>query len=70
MDCYAYALAAAMHPQHRLHRWSEAQWEKHRQALEPATGDLFGGTLPDGLPAGLPPPPPKPRLTSRASSWG
>ena len=70
MDCYAYALAAAMHPQHRLHRWSEAQWEKHRQALEPATGDLFGGTFPDGLPAGLPPPPPKPRLTSRASSWG
>ena len=60
MDCYGYALAAAMHPHHRLHRWSDAQWERHRQALEPATGDLFGALPADGPPSPVLPTSPAP----------
>lgn len=50
LDTYGYALAAAMHPRHRLHRWSDAQWEHQRQALEPDIGDLFGALLPPVAP--------------------
>lgn len=32
LDCYVYALAAAMHPRLRLHRWSKADWER-RESL-------------------------------------
>jgi phage terminase large subunit GpA-like protein len=41
LDCYGYALAASMHPRHRVHQWTDAQWERQRQALEPVNGDLF-----------------------------
>ncbi|MCK7579280.1 MAG: phage terminase large subunit family protein [Chromatiales bacterium] len=41
LDCYGYALAAAMHPRVRLHLWTDAQWQRQQDLIEPATQDLF-----------------------------
>jgi phage terminase large subunit GpA-like protein len=83
LDCYGYALAAARHPRHRLHRWTDAQWEGQRQALEPGMGDLFAPLAPPAVsretpaeievppdPAASPMPPPAPRASTRRARGG
>lgn len=40
MDCYGMALAAAMHPSLRLHKWGAAKWQDQRRAMNPPL-DLF-----------------------------
>lgn len=77
LDCYGYALAAAMHPRHRLHRWTPAQWERQRQALEPEL-DLFNAIvaplleLPPLEPLPEPPPTPtkRPYVTQQRKPGG
>lgn len=60
LDTFVYALAAAHHPQVRLHLWKEPQWARLEAALEPMTGDLFSGqaTSPEVGAGGTAPPPP------------
>jgi phage terminase large subunit GpA-like protein len=59
MDCYGYALAAAMHPRHRLHRWTDAKWIELEGAMQPTQGDLFGMPLGPEIEApGVSPEPP------------
>ncbi|MCO5763754.1 MAG: phage terminase large subunit family protein [Chromatiaceae bacterium] len=41
IDCFQYALAAAMQPAVRIHTWREGHWAKLEAALEPVHGDLF-----------------------------
>jgi len=74
-----------MHPRVRLHRWTDAQWERQRALLEPVTGDLFAD-LPatdapreparDPAPTASGPPPtparapvPAPRRANYVQSW-
>lgn len=79
LDCWCYALAASMHPRVRLHRWTDAQWAKQQQMLEPVTGDLFSAgasVVFDNPPSDLeespltpPPRRPPPTLPSRRSNF-
>lgn len=41
LDCFQYAIAAAMQPAVRVHTWREGHWAKLEAALEPPHGDLF-----------------------------
>lgn len=41
LDCFCYALCAALQPAVRVHTWREGHWAKLEAALEPRHGDLF-----------------------------
>lgn len=63
LDCFQYALAAALQPAVRLHTWREGHWAKLEAALEPAHGDLFqpvADAPPPDEPSPVPPPVVKP----------
>lgn len=38
LDTFVYALAAAHHPELRLHRWTQAQWQQAAERLQAAAG--------------------------------
>ena len=41
LDCYCYAIAASQHPSVRIHRWTDAQWKRQEEMIQPVNGDLF-----------------------------
>jgi phage terminase large subunit GpA-like protein len=58
LDTYVYALAAAMMPRVRLHKWSAEQWDRERAMIMPAL-DLFSAAgVESPQPPGAPPPQP------------
>jgi len=76
LDCWVYALAASMHPRVRLHRWTDAQWARQAELIEPVTGDLFSQPAPvhptpvtQGPPAATAPPPPQRTRRGFVSRW-
>lgn len=51
LDLFCYALAASMHPFHRVHTWREPQWAKLEAAFEPRDGDLFAAAADSAAPS-------------------
>ncbi len=63
LDCYGYAMAAAMQPALRLHTWREAQWAK----LDQPTADLFSTSVERPAPPRAEPQAPEPRQPAPAA---
>jgi phage terminase large subunit GpA-like protein len=63
LDCYGYAMAAAMQPALRLHTWREAQWAKFDQP----TADLFSTSVERPAPPRAEPQAPEPRQPAPAA---
>jgi phage terminase large subunit GpA-like protein len=77
LDCYVYAVAAAMHPKIQLHRWTDARWARQESLVQPSNGDLFSAPA-AASPAGAAPrektgkrPPKRPTAQGYApDGWG
>lgn len=59
LDTLVYAVAAARHPNLRLHLMRDTEWSRHSAVIEPTNGDLFAAPQPQ-QPATVPHETPKP----------